>query len=453
MFSPQSDSAWSAFRHPQFRTLYTTQLLSVTGSAMQLAAVNWHVWQLTNDEFALGVVGLVRIAPIIALSLVGGVIADAVDRRKLLLVTQTLMLLFSAFLAVSVLRGTESLVLLYGMTALLAGMSAFDQPARAALLPNLVPKAELSKAVRLNVLMWQVTSVLGPVIAGLLLGRVGPGGAYLFNALSFAPEIIALFLLRGVRTTPGAGEAGEKRAISFAALTEGLRFVRNTPLLWSSMLLDFFATFFSSALALLPVYATDILFVGAEGYGILAAAPAIGSTIGAVAMAQIGGRFKAQGKLMLWSVAAYGGFTVLFGVSTSFWLSLIMLAGVGLSDSISTVIRGTLRQLLTPDRLRGRMLSVNMIFFMGGPQLGEFEAGVVARLTTPIFSVVSGGIATIFAVGALAYLVPGLRRYREGDIVSVNAPLNIDAVSEAGVTSAATGGLSVEGAGAKGSGD
>ncbi len=154
---------------------------------------------------------------------------------------------------------------------------------------------------------------------------------------------------------------------------------------------------------------------------------------------------------MLWSVAAYGVFTVLFGVSTSFGLSLILLAGVGLSDSISTVIRGTLRQLLTPDRLRGRMLSVNMIFFMGGPQLGEFEAGALARATTPAFSVLSGGVATVLAVGLIAYLVPGLRRYREGDITSVNEPLNLNAVSEAGVTSAATGGLSVESV--KGSGD
>ena len=451
MFSPQSDSAWSVFRHPQYRSLYITQLISVTGAAMQLAAINWHVWELTNDELALGVVGLVRILPIIVLSLLGGVIADAVDRRKLLMTTQTLMFVFSGILAVSVLSGSNSLPLIYGMTALIAGMSAFDQPARAALMPNLVPKAELSKAVRLNVLMWQVTSVLGPVVAGLLLARVGPGGAYLFNALSFAPEIVVLFFLRGVRTTPGLGEAGEKREISFAALTEGLRFVKNTPLLWSSMLLDFFATFFSSALALLPVYATEILRVGAERYGILAAAPAIGSTVGAVTMAQIGGRFKAQGKLMLWSVAAYGVFTVLFGVSTSFGLSLILLAGVGLSDSISTVIRGTLRQLLTPDRLRGRMLSVNMIFFMGGPQLGEFEAGALARATTPAFSVLSGGVATVLAVGLIAYLVPGLRRYREGDITSVNEPLNLNAVSEAGVTSAATGGLSVESV--KGSGD
>jgi MFS family permease len=432
MFTPQSNSAWSALRHRQFRTLYITQLISLTGSAMQLAAVNWHVWELTNDELALGLVGLVRILPIIALSLVGGVIADALDRRRLLMTTQSLMLVASGILAFSILLGSQSLVLIYGMTALIAGMAAFDQPARAALLPNLVPRAELSKAVRLNVLMWQVTSVTGPVIAGWLLARVGPGGAYLFNALSFAPEVIALLWLRGVRTMPGAGEAGEKREVSFAALFEGLRFVRNTPLLWSSMLLDFFATFFSSALALLPVYATDILYVGAEGYGVLAAAPAVGSTIGAVTMAQIGGRFKQQGRLMLWAVAAYGVFTVAFGLSTNVWLSLLLLAGVGLSDAISTVIRGTLRQLLTPDRLRGRMLSVNMIFFMGGPQLGEFEAGLVARLTTPVVSVVSGGVATVLVVGAIAYLVPGLRRYHEGDIVSVNAP-----VAEPGAPAAA----------------
>jgi MFS family permease len=311
-------------------------------------------------------------------------------------------------LALATLSGEVSLPIVYLMTAALSGLTAFDNPARSALLPTLVPENQIANAVRLNVVLWQVTAVLGPVVAGLLLAAFGPGLAYGFNALSFLPVVIwALW----VRVTPIV--SAEKREISFAALGEGLRFVRSTPLLWSSMLLDFFATFFSSALALLPIYATNILRVGAQGYGLLYAAPALGATAGAFLMAQLGSRVKRQGELMIWAVAGYGLSTIIFGLSNSFIISLIALACVGMTDSFSTVVRGALRQLLTPDRLRGRIISITLIFFQGGPQLGEFEAGVMARAFGAPLSVVSGGIGTLIAVGAIAYMVPTLRHYRE----------------------------------------
>lgn len=411
----QSASSWSALRYREFRWMFTAQFISLIGSSMQLAAVNWHVWNLTKDELALGLVGLVRILPIIVLSLLGGVVADAVDRRRLILWTQLAMATFAGVLSLLTLTGNVSLPLIYLLTASISGMVAFDQPATAALLPSLVPKHELPNAARINTLVWQLASVTAPVFAGLVLASGGPGVAYAANALSFLPIVFVIWTLRRF---PIQVEA-EKREISVAALKEGLNFVRSTPLLWSTMLLDFFATFFASALALLPVYATDILNVGAEGYGVLAAAPAFGATLGAVIMAQLGSRVRAQGKVMLWSVAAYGAATIAFGFSTSFLFSLLALAAIGLSDAISTVIRGALRQLITPDRLRGRMLSVNMIFFMGGPQLGEFEAGLVARLTSTPISVITGGAATLVAVAAMALAVPALRRYRESDVLAV----------------------------------
>lgn len=404
----QTGSSWVVLRYPKFRWLFFAQLISLIGSSMQLAAVNWHVWNLTQDELALGLVGLVRVIPIIILALLGGVIADAVDRRRLLIFTQSGMLISAGALALATLSGEVSLPIVYLMTAALSGLTAFDNPARSALLPTLVPENQIANAVRLNVVLWQVTAVLGPVVAGLLLAAFGPGLAYGFNALSFLPVVIwALW----VRVTPIV--SAEKREISFAALGEGLRFVRSTPLLWSSMLLDFFATFFSSALALLPIYATDILRVGAQGYGLLYAAPALGATAGAFLMAQLGSRVKRQGELMIWAVAGYGLSTIIFGLSNSFIISLIALACVGMTDSFSTVVRGALRQLLTPDRLRGRIISITLIFFQGGPQLGEFEAGVMARAFGAPLSVVSGGIGTLIAVGAIAYMVPTLRHYRE----------------------------------------
>lgn len=404
-------SAWSVLRHSGFRWFFIAQIFSITGSAMQLAAVNWDVWRITHNELALGLVGLVRIVPIIVLSLLGGVVADAMDRRKLQLVTQSLMLIFAGLLAFVTITGFESLPLIYLLTAAISGMSAFDQPARNAMVPNLVEPHEISHAARLNVVMYTVTSVIGPVIAGFIIGRLGSGAAYLFNAISFIPVVIVLI---GLRRVVMPAPVGAKREISLDAMFEGLRFVKSSPLLWSTMLVDFFATLLASATVLLPVYATDVLKVGATGYGILTAAPAVGATLGAIVMAQYGGRIQKQGIVMLWAVAWFGVATIVFGYATVFWLSLLALAATGFTDSISAGIRSPLRQVLTPDHLRGRMLSVNMMFFMGGPQLGEFEAGVVARAFGPVVSVVSGGIATVLVVAWIARSFPTLTRYRTG---------------------------------------
>ncbi|MBI1279197.1 MAG: MFS transporter [Anaerolineaceae bacterium] len=418
--SEASTSAWSVLRHPGFRWFFFAQIFSVTGSAMQLAAVNWDVWRITHNELALGVVGLVRIVPIIVLSLLGGVVADAIDRRRLQLATQTLMLIFAGLLAFVTITGNESLALIYILTAAISGMAAFDQPARNAMIPNLVEPHEISHAARLNVVMYTVTSVLGPVITGFILAKMGSGAAYLFNALSFLPVVIVLI---GLKRVLMSAPVGVKREISLNAMFEGLRFVRSSPLLWSTMLVDFFATLLASATVLLPVYATDVLKVGAIGYGALNAAPAIGATIGAIVMAQYGGRIQKQGVVMLWAVAWFGVATIVFGYSTVLWLSLLALAGTGFTDSISAGIRSPLRQVLTPDHLRGRMLSVNMMFFMGGPQLGEFEAGVMARAFGPVVSVVTGGIATVLCVAWIAYSFPTLTRYRTGmELAEADAP-------------------------------
>jgi MFS family permease len=354
--------------------------------------------------------------PIIVLSLVGGVVADAVDRRKLLVRTQTLLLIIAALLALVTLSGHASIWVIYLLTAASGGVVAFDQPARNALLPRLVPEREIPNSSRLNILMFQVTGVTGPLVAGWLLARVSPGLAYAFNALSFLPVILVLLWLRRI---PAANRPSEQRDISLNAMLEGWRFVRKSPALWSSMLLDFVATFFASAMQLLPVYATDILKVGAEGYGILSAAPAMGALLGAVVMAQYGGRIRRQGMVMIWAVVFFGIATIVFGLTNVFIISLLALAATGLTDTLSAGVRSPMRQLLTPDHLRGRMLGINMIFFMGGPQLGEFEAGLVAERYGPVFSVVSGGIVTVLVVAGIAYGYPALRGYEERQLVPV----------------------------------
>ena len=283
-------------------------------------------------------------------------------------------------------------------------------PARQALLPTLVPREHLPNAISLNTIMFQAAAVTGPAIGGLLIASAGVAWAYVANAVSFGVVIVALLMMRDVPTHEPSEAAS--REISIRAALEGLRFVFRAPLIRSTMLLDFFATFFSSATALLPIFAQDILHVGAEGYGWLFAAPAAGALVTGAFLVVLMERIERRGHALLWSIACYGLATVVFGLSHSFWLTFGCLALSGASDTVSTVIRNVIRQLETPDRLRGRMTGINMVFFMGGPQLGELEAGVVANWLGAPFSVISGGLGCLLATGWVAASTPLLRRYR-----------------------------------------
>jgi MFS family permease len=249
---------------------------------------------------------------------------------------------------------------------------------------------------------------LGPTLAGLVIASAGIGWVYAVNAASFLMVIAVLLLMRA---RPRDGVLPATR-ITWAAAREGLRFVFAHPIVRSTMLLDFIATFFASATALLPIFAQDILHVGARGYGWLYAAPSVGAVLAGFVTAHAIDRIERRGAVLLWSVAAYGAATVVFGLSASFWLTLICLACVGAADTVSTVIRNIIRQLETPDALRGRMTGVNMMFFMGGPQLGELEAGVTAQFLGATFSVVSGGLGCLAATAVVAWREQRLRQYR-----------------------------------------
>ena len=408
-------SSFAALRHRDFRLIWTGQFVSITGSQMQLVTINWHVYLLMRPygektaAAALGLVGLVRVLPIIICSLVGGVVADAVDRKRLLVVTQTVMLLSAATLAAVTWLGMKHVWPIYALTALSSSAIAFDNPARQALLPSLVPASDFPNAVSLGFVSFQIAMVSGPVLGGVVLARYGPEVVYAFNAVSFLAVIIAVLLIRAA----GKGKAEEAARVSLEALKEGLRFVWRTPIMVQTMSLDFIATFFASATALLPIFARDILNVGEHGYGFLAAASAFGAVLTGLLLARRSG-WGRPGLAVVLSVAVYGAATVAFGLSRSYWLSLLMLALTGAADTVSTVIRQTIRQLITPDRLRGRMTSVNMIFFMGGPQLGELEAGLVAAALGAPFSVVLGGMGCLIAVFVTALRARELLRYRFG---------------------------------------
>ncbi|OFW14650.1 MAG: hypothetical protein A3F70_09210 [Acidobacteria bacterium RIFCSPLOWO2_12_FULL_67_14] len=423
-----------ALRSRNFRLLWLGQLISFSGSMMQQAAILWHVSLLVppgRRGLALGLVGLVRVVPIVGFSLLSGVAADALDRRRLMMGTQLAAAAVAVSLAALAFGGLQAVWPVYVLAAIGAAASAFDTPARQALIPNLVPREHLANALSLNQIVFQSASVLGPTLGGVLIATSGVGAAYLFNAVSFLFVLAALVMMRNVP----AVSTEERASASLHAAREGVRFVFASPIIRATMLLDFMATFFASATALLPIFAQDILHVGAGGYGWLYAAPSAGSLVAGAAMVRMVDRIERRGVVLLVAIGAYGIATLAFGVSTLFWVSFVCLAVSGAADTVSTVLRSIIRQLMTPNRLRGRMTSVNMIFVMGGPQLGELEAGVVANWMGAPFAVATGGIGTVAAAAVVAAAVPALRRYRRhGE--PVGQPEKAIAIAEGGAAPA-----------------
>ncbi len=399
---------FAALKYRDFRLLWIGLLISNIGSQMQFAAINWHIFILTHSAIALGIIGISRFIPIAIFSLIGGSVADAHNRKKILFITQTMLTLLSLILGFATFFDKATPLIIYLITGLSAITISFDTPPRQAIIPSLVRKNHLANAMSLNNIMWQSSIIIGPMLAGLIIGQSGVGIVYFINAFSFLAVILALLLMK----TSGEID-GRPSKVSLTAVLEGLSFVKSKPIIWSTMLLDFFSTFFASATALLPIFAVKILNVGSVGYGFLYAADAIGAVLAGYTLAHIG-NIKNQGKILLIAVFVYGLATIMFGLSKIFLISFFALMLVGVGDSISAIIRNTIRQLTTPDYIRGRMTSVNMIFFMGGPQLGEFEAGILAAAIGAPLSVVVGGIGTIIVVGLVVFKIPVLRKYSGG---------------------------------------
>ena len=378
---------------------------------MQMAAILWHVSLLVSPErraLALGLVGLVRLLPVVFFSMAAGAVADAWDRRRVMLVTQSAAAVTALLLAIITFHGLSRPWPIYVLAALSAVAGAFDGPARQAMLPSLVPREHLPNAISLYAIMLQISSVAGPSLGGIVIATLGVAWVYAVNAATFGCVIAALLMMRDIPPR----DSTQPSDISVRAVKEGLKFVFASPIIRSTMLLDFFATFFSSATALLPIFAQDILHVGARGYGWLYAAPSVGAAVMSLIMVHSVESIERRGVVLLWAVAMYGLATVIFGVSTVFWLTFVCLALTGAADTVSMVLRNIVRQLETPDHLRGRMIGVNMVFFMGGPQLGELEAGGVAQWLGPRLSVVTGGLGCLIATAWIGAITPALRHYR-----------------------------------------
>ncbi len=375
------------------------------GQQMLSVAIGWELYERTHSALALGLVGLVQVLPVIFLALLAGQVADQLDRRGIVLITQGVLALCSIGLAM-ISFGQGPVFLIYLCLFVIGTARAFNNPARAALLPQLVPKEIFSNAVTWNSSGFQLAAMLGPALAGLLIAvQKSSTWVYIFCALSALIFFGSLFLIKGRQ----AGRSTEP--VTFKSLAAGFSFVWQTKIILAALTLDLFAVLLGGATTLLPIFAKDILHVGPDGLGWLRAAPAIGAFIMALTITYLPTMSQA-GKTLLWAVGGFGAATIGFGLSQSFWFSLFMLVLIGALDSISVVVRQTLVQLRTPDEMRGRVSAVNGMFISTSNELGGFESGIAASLFGPVLAVVGGGIGTIAVVLAVAIVWPEIRKLK-----------------------------------------
>jgi len=384
---------------------------------MQVWSIYWHLRLLSDQPIAVSGVGIARLIPILLFALIGGLVADTFNRRRVMFVTQTFMLLCAFCLGFFTKLGNISIWTIYLVTAVSGIAIAFDSPSRQSLITNLVPREDLPSAFGLQSIASNTGAIIGPALSGLVIATLGLQWSYWINAISFMAVILALILMGKVEKETAVIDENlvvqsinKHKKLDFAGIPAGIRFILKQPIILSSMILDFLASFFSSANTLLPFVAQDILKVGVIGYGWLSAAQSIGSVTVAFILAQKT-RVRRQGKLLLWGVTIFGLATIAFGLSKTFALTFAALVLIGAGDAVSTVLRNTIRQLQTPDAMRGRMISINQIFFAGGPRLGEVEAGLVAQAFGTPISIITGGIGCLISVIVVAFKFPQLRKY------------------------------------------
>ncbi|HJV08629.1 MAG TPA: MFS transporter [Acidimicrobiales bacterium] len=387
-----------------FRLLFAGNSVSYLGRQLTVVAIPFQVFTITDSSLAVGMIGLATIVPLVTFSLAGGAIADAVDRRKLLIVTQLLSAATSAGLALNAGASSPKLWPIYVLAALSAGLAGVDLPARNAMIPNLVARDLYPSAAALGQIQFQIGQVAGPALAGVIISQVSLAAAYWIDVVSFGAAVAALLL---IAPQPPAG--GGTRA-SLASVVEGLRYVKGRRLLLGTFLIDIDAMVFGMPRALFPALGTGFFGGGPLTVGLLYAAPGAGALIGALLTGWVGG-VRRQGRAVIVAVIVWGGAIAAFGLVPWLPVGLFLLALAGAADVVSAVFRNTILQLSVPDGLRGRLSSVHIAVVTGGPQLGDAEAGAVAALATPRFSVVSGGLACIAGALALVRWLPELARY------------------------------------------
>ena len=393
-----------AFTYPDFSLYQLARFLVVAGLEMQSVAVGWQIYEITRRPLDLGLVGLAQFAPGILLFLVSGHAADTFDRRKLLITCYAGFGVCSGLLLFSALREMRTVYPIYLVVVLLGIVRSFNNPVSRALLTQIVPEKHLPNAIAWNSSVYQGATILGPSVGGLIYALTrGPSAVYTISILA---AVGAVFFTLQIKLR---AKARPREPISLKTVLAGLHYILEKKIILGSISLDLFAVLLGGAVALLPVYAREILLTGPWGLGLLRTAPAIGAGSMALLLAHRPLRSRA-GATMLWCVAGFGAFTILFGISRSLILSMVALVFVGAMDMVSVVVRATLVQIATPDEMRGRVSAVDMIFIGASNEVGQFESGLTAQWFGTVPAVVLGGIGTLIVTGLWAWSFPELRR-------------------------------------------
>jgi MFS family permease len=405
--SSTGSAARVAFRYPNFRLYMTARFLSVVSSEMISVAVGWQIYALTHRPLDLGLVGLAQFAPGVLLFLLAGHTADRNPRQAIIRMCYAAFALCAAGLLVLTLRGLGSVWPIYAILLANGTVRAFNGPAGQAFLPQLVKAEHFPNAVTWGSSFFQSATILGPVAGGLIYGFAGtPAPVYASAAIAYTMGVLLLSSIR-VNIAPRI-----QMDDSSGMILDGLRYIWRQKLILGCMSLDLFAVLLGGAVALLPVYASEILHIGPNGLGILRAAPGVGAVAVAILLAHFPLR-RGAGASMLFCVAGFGVFTIVFGVSHNFALSLVALMLTGAFDMVSVIVRSTLVQLTTPDQMRGRVSAVNMLFIGASNEVGQFESGITAQWFGAVPAVILGGVGTIAVVLAWNWLFPSLRRVDE----------------------------------------
>jgi MFS family permease len=392
-------------RDRDFRMIWLGQLVSGLGRQVTVVVLPLELWNLTRNPLAIGLLAIVQLVPILVFALGGGAVADAVDRRKLLLVTQVCLAATSAALALLAFQPAPPLWGFYVVAFVAAGIGAVDQPTRSSAIPRLVPRERLQAAIAVNWLSAQTVSVVAPVFGGILVALAGAAWAFSFDVMTFMASIVAVLLIAPIPPHPEAARP------SLRSVAEGLQFARSRRIVLASFVIDLDAMVFGMPSSLFPQLALTVFNVGTAGYGLLTAAPALGALVGS-ALTGWTNHVRRPGRGIAVAVAGWGAAIAAFGLLTaSFPLALLCLAVAGGADVISAVFRATIVQFETPDRLRGRLMSIHTLVVTSGPRLGDAEAAAVSALAGPQFSVVSGGVLCLLGLAAVLRLFPQLLGY------------------------------------------
>lgn len=398
-----------AFKNKDFSLFWCSDFIARIGTQLLTVTISWQLYLLTHSPFALGLIGVFQLLPLLILNFYGGAVADAYNRKKILYITGFLLVCASFFLGITTTIRIISTPIIYCVIAVTAAINAFNYPAYGSILPAIVDKSELTLAASTFGLQEDMSEMIGPAVAGFLIASIGVGNIYFLDGISTLISLGALFMM----SYRGQSD-GEKSKVSIKAVKEGYYFLLSQKIMLSSMLLDTLSVLFASSVILMPVFAHTILRVGPQGLGFLYAAPAMGGLIMGVILAR-GLKVYQQGKVLLSVVALYAIATIIFGMSKSFIVSIIALIVLGGANLVSVTIRSVIRQKFTPEYMRGRLYSFYSFFWIIGDRVGDIEGGFVAGFLGAPFAVVIGGIGALVVVGSMAIFNPELRNHTHTD--------------------------------------